>query len=405
MCSPSPPPAPDYAAAAKEQGEANVDAARVSARLNNPNVVNPYGTQTTTFGGTFDQTGYDQAMQAYKNALGQYQSDMSAYQNREDAGQPYSGIAQPIAPERKSFQSGDTDIPTLTQTFSPEQQKLYEQSTKVKDLLGMLGIQGAESLQGVIGKNLDFSGMPTAPGSAEDTRRKVIDSMMSRVNEDLGQREESVNSDLIARGIVPGTKAYEREMTRIDRTRTDALQQAQLAAGQEASRDFGLDTQRRKDAIAELLSQRQVPLNEINALMSGSQVTNPFAVPGYAANAQVAPAPVYGAAQAAGQYGTDVYNAGVGSQNALMGGLFGLGSAGIGAYGAMNAAPLLAASDRRLKSNIHRIATHPLGIGIYEYDIAGRHEIGVMAQEVLEVKPEAVVAMPNGFYAVNYGAL
>lgn len=338
--SPSPPPAPDYAGAAQAQGVANLQSAQASSRLNNPNFYGPYGTQTFVEG------------------------------------------------------AGPSDRPTMTQTLSPEMQRLYEQNTRTQQVLGGLGEQGATALQDVLGRNLDFSGMPSAPGSAEDTRRKVIDSMMSRVNEDLGQREESVNSDLIARGIAPGTKAYEREMTRIDRARTDALQQAQLAGGQEASRDFGLDTQRRKDAIAEMLSQRQVPLNEVTALMSGSQVQNPFATPGYSQGAQAAPAPVYGAAQAAGQYGTDVYNAKVGSQNALMQGAFGLGSAG-----------LLAMSDIRLKSNIHRIATHPLGIGIYEYDIAGRHEVGVMAQEVLQVKPEAVVTMPNGFYAVNYGAL
>lgn len=351
MCSPSPPPAPDYAGAAQAQGQANVEAAQATSRLSNPNLITPYGTQT-------------------------YQEG-----------------------------AGPSDRPTMTQQFSPEQQALYDQSTRVKQLLGGLGEQGATSLQGVIGKNLDYSGMPAAPGDASATRDKVINAMMSRVDTDIGQQRDNMNSKLIAAGIRPGTEAYDREMTRFDRQRTDALQQAQLAGGQEASRDFGLDSERRRQAITEMLSQRQVPLNEITALMSGSQVSNPFAVPGYSQSANVAPAPVFGATSAQGQYDTDVYNAKVGSQNALMGGLFGLGSAGIGAYGLMNAAPMLAASDRRLKSNIRRIATHPLGIGIYEYDIFGKHEIGVMAQEVLEVKPEAVVTMPNGFYAVNYGAL
>lgn len=63
------------------------------------------------------------------------------------------------------------------------------------------------------------------------------------------------------------------------------------------------------------------------------------------------------------------------------------------------------ASDRRLKSNIVRIGTHPLGIGIYEYEIFGRPDIGVMAQEVLEVKPEAVLTHPDGYLMVHYGRL
>lgn len=61
-----------------------------------------------------------------------------------------------------------------------------------------------------------------------------------------------------------------------------------------------------------------------------------------------------------------------------------------------------AASDRRLKSNIIKLGTHPLGIGWYEYDIEGRREQGVMAQELLEVMPEAVTIMDNGYYGVYY---
>ena len=61
-----------------------------------------------------------------------------------------------------------------------------------------------------------------------------------------------------------------------------------------------------------------------------------------------------------------------------------------------------AISDERLKSNIERVGTHPLGIGIYEYDIGDTREIGVMAQELLEVMPEAVMLMPSGYYAVYY---
>jgi hypothetical protein len=76
---------------------------------------------------------------------------------------------------------------------------------------------------------------------------------------------------------------------------------AESNAGAEVGRAFSTDTQRRKDEIAELLAQRQTPLNEINALMSGSQVNNPFAIPGAMQNANVAPPPIFGAAQAQGQ--------------------------------------------------------------------------------------------------------
>jgi hypothetical protein len=64
-------------------------------------------------------------------------------------------------------------------------------------------------------------------------------------------------------------------------------------------------------------------------------------------------------------------------------------------------------SDRRLKRNIVKLAEHTNGVGIYAFSYLwseARH-IGVMAQEVLKVKPEAVVSLPSGFMAVNYGML
>jgi hypothetical protein len=277
MCSPSPPPAPDYTGAAVAQGIANQEAATASSRLNNPNVVNPYGTQTWTEGAT----------------------------------------AQ--------------DRPTMTQTFSPQQQALYDQSMQTKGLLGGLGTQGATALQGVIGNNLDLSGAPAAPGSADQTRQGAYDAIMSRVNEDTTGQRDQRNSELIAAGIRPGTKAYDDAQNLIGRQYNDARQQAILASGQEGQRDFNMDTQRRKDAVAELLLGRQTPLNEINALMSGSQVSNPFAVPGAAQNSNVAPAPLFGGAQAQGTADMNQYNAEAARSNAMMSGLFSLGGAAIGA--------------------------------------------------------------------------
>ncbi len=62
-------------------------------------------------------------------------------------------------------------------------------------------------------------------------------------------------------------------------------------------------------------------------------------------------------------------------------------------------------SDRRLKSNIVRIGTHPLGIGLYEYDLDGMRQRGVMADEVRAVKPSAVHRHASGYDMVDYGQL
>lgn len=61
-------------------------------------------------------------------------------------------------------------------------------------------------------------------------------------------------------------------------------------------------------------------------------------------------------------------------------------------------------SDRRLKTNVERVGTHRLGIGVYTYDIFGQRQIGVMADEVEKVMPDAVGEV-GGFKTVNYGKL
>ena len=64
-------------------------------------------------------------------------------------------------------------------------------------------------------------------------------------------------------------------------------------------------------------------------------------------------------------------------------------------------------SDRRLKTDIEKIGEREDGLGVYVYRYLWSpvRFIGVMAQEVLKVKPEAVIHTPSGYMAVNYGAL
>jgi hypothetical protein len=60
-------------------------------------------------------------------------------------------------------------------------------------------------------------------------------------------------------------------------------------------------------------------------------------------------------------------------------------------------------SDRRLKTSIHRISTRPDGLGVYEFEYiwgGGKH-IGLMAQEVLGIYPDAVGSV-GGYYTVDY---
>jgi hypothetical protein len=64
-------------------------------------------------------------------------------------------------------------------------------------------------------------------------------------------------------------------------------------------------------------------------------------------------------------------------------------------------------SDIRLKRDIRRIGAMASGLSIYSYRYVWSDEpqIGVMAQEALRVKPEAVMLHPSGYLMVNYGLL
>jgi len=77
--------------------------------------------------------------------------------------------------------------------------------------------------------------------------------------------------------------------------------------------------------------------------------------------------------------------------------------------GAQLGAAWLGKSDRRLKENIQPIGTDErTGLNLYEFSYkngSGKRFIGVMADEVEKLYPEAVFEMPDGYKAVNYAAL
>jgi hypothetical protein len=64
-------------------------------------------------------------------------------------------------------------------------------------------------------------------------------------------------------------------------------------------------------------------------------------------------------------------------------------------------------SDRRLKEFITPIMRDARGLMWYTFNYIGSaaKQFGVMAQEVLDVVPDAVVTMDNGYMAVDYGKL
>jgi hypothetical protein len=96
------------------------------------------------------------------------------------------------------------------------------------------------------------------------------------------------------------------------------------------------------------------------------------------------------------------YNSGQQRNAGMMGGLASLGgSRGSAAIKALPWAPMR--SDRRLKTDIEKVGKLDNGLPVYsyKYKAGGPQHIGVMAQDVKKVNPEAVEKVGD-YLAVNY---
>ena len=143
--------------------------------------------------------------------------------------------------------------------------------------------------------------------------------------------------------------------------------------------------QLRQQQIAEAMQQRGFSLNEINALLSGQQVSMPQ-MPGFQGAQASQATQNLSAAQMQGQASLDAFNA---QQAATQGMMSGVGSMAGGFAGF---------SDRRLKRDIAKLSEVG-GINIYSWVyLWGEPSIGVMADEV----PHAIMGHVNGFAVVDY---
>jgi hypothetical protein len=159
----------------------------------------------------------------------------------------------------------------------------------------------------------------------------------------------------------------------------------------------------RQQGLQEQAYLRNEPLNTLSAVRTGSQVQGPQFVNSFN-QATTQGADLLGAAGM--QYNAQMgdFNAKQAAQANLNSGLMGLGGAGIMAF-----------SDVRLKQNINRIGTLPNGLPFYSFEyidavqghpLAGKGtQVGVMAQEVEQVYPNAVITLDDGYKVVNYGLL
>jgi hypothetical protein len=246
--------------------------------------------------------------------------------------------------------SYDGDQPTIRQTLTPQAQKTLEEQQNTQYQLASLSSKGAGLASNVLDKSfnfggpnvqtsLDLSNVAKMPVNAGMTGQEAI---MSRLEPSLAKNRTSTETQLINQGLRPGTEAYDNAIQLLGQQENDARTQAALtginldtsanAQGYNQAlqgAQFGNTAQ--QQALAQAIQSRQMPLNEITALMSGSQIQNPQF--GAYSGSNVAAAPVFAATQAQGQAEQNAYNQQVAAQNANTAGLYSL--AGTAASGGM----------------------------------------------------------------------
>lgn len=291
--------------------------------------------------------------------------------------------------------SDGTPLYSATQTLSPEQQNLLNLQNQAQKTYGETGNAQLEAVKGLLSQPLDYSSLGAAPTFDQNYVNSAYQNIMSRAQPQMDQQRAALEQRLANQGIAAGSAAYNNAIDELNRNANDYSLAAQNQALGQASTLYSNQASARNQAINEMIQQRTQPLNELAALYSGSQVTAPTYVntpstgvnatdyvgsQSLATNAQIA------AAQAAA------------SQNAAgTSGLFGL----LGS-GAMAGAYLF--SDRRLKRHIRRVGTLDNGLPVYSFQYLGGGpvQIGLMAQDVEKLHPDAVVEIA-GYKAVDYG--
>jgi hypothetical protein len=197
---------------------------------------------------------------------------------------------------------------TATTTLSPDQQELFNKYTQQQKNLGDIGVSQTAKVGSILNTPFDLNSATN--NQQADIQRKLLDPVWQ-------QRQQSFDAKMRDQGIVPGSEAYTNAARDFGMQRDNAYNSALLAS--------------RGQATQEALAQRNQPLNEISALMSGSQVSQPNFVG--TPQTQVAPTDYMGAVNMNYQGQLNNYNQQMQSNNAMWGALGSLGGAALGGWG------------------------------------------------------------------------
>jgi hypothetical protein len=322
---------------------------------------------------------------------------------------------------------------------------------------------------GNIQQSVDGAGKITRsygdPRGYGNQSKEIQNTLMQKAMPGLNQDLQAMTAQLANQGIKQGTEAYDRAMQNHGTNVNDMRMNAILAGGQEQSRLAGLDQGQaqfqnaaqaqqygqnannmqlgnaaqqqgfgqnlargqfrnaanqsefdnrlagrtfnnagrqqtfgnqmglRASQLNEAYGSRNQSINEIAQLLGLGQVQGPNFMNN--PSAQVANTDTAGITMNGYQQQMNGWQQQNQNRQGMLGGLFGLGASGITAF-----------SDRRLKTDVSFLGMfRDLPIYAWRYIWGGPMQVGVMAQEMIAIRPEAVVVTPSGYLAVDYGRL
>jgi hypothetical protein len=263
----SAPPPPDYAGAAQQTAQGNLEAARANIAANRVNQYTPYGSLE------YNISGQD----------------------------PYGNPTW-----------------SATQSLAPAQQQLLDYQNRASLGLGQLTEKGLGYVSNMLENPFDVSQLPT---TGFNPSQSYQDAYMQRLAPQIEQGREALDVKLANQGIPVGSEAYKRAMLAQSQRENDLLAAA-------TTQGFGVGQQARQSALQEQAYLRNEPLNTLSAVRTGAQVQGPtFVNPAMQAN--TAGADILGATQMGYNAQLGASNAQNAANNAMTQGLFSLGGAAL----------------------------------------------------------------------------
>lgn len=263
---PAQPAVPDYAGAAQQTAQGNLDMARAAVASNRVNQVNPYGSLSYAVTGT----------------------------------DPYGNPTW-----------------TATTALSPDQQALYNYDIATSKGLGELQTKGLGYVSNMLDQPFSTANLPQFGIKGGENYE---DAIMRRLAPTIDMERKQFDATMANRGIPVGSEAYENARRVFDARQNDKMVSA-ITGG------FDVGSRMRQQQFGEQAYMRNEPINTLNAVRSGSQVTGPS---GYFVNAPqqatTSGADFLSAAGMTGNANIAAANAQNARQNAMISGLFSLGS-------------------------------------------------------------------------------